>query len=118
MTFVNVIERIQYEKSSNDDTYDVKREPVKVNTVRSLGAAVRSARRDKNLTQDDLARRLGVSRQWVVRLEQGHPRVEAQKMLDALDVLGLGLDLTVGTRPADEDIVPDPFEVLFGKERG
>lgn len=68
-------------------------------SVRDLGAQVRSARRTQGMTQADLASRLGVSRDWVVRLEQGHPRLEAQRVLDALSVLGLSLDVRAsGTR--------------------
>jgi y4mF family transcriptional regulator len=62
-------------------------------TVRELGAFVRSQRREQGLTQAELAGLLGVSRDWVVRLEQGHPRLEAQRVLDALVVLGVTLDL-------------------------
>lgn len=64
---------------------------MKANTVRDLGALARSTRRARGLTQADVAHRLGVSREWVVRFEQGHPRLEAQKVLDALSVLGLNL---------------------------
>jgi len=74
---------------------------MKTRTVRDLGALVRSARRAQGLTQADLAKRLGASRDWVVRLEQGHPRLEAQRVLDALVVLGLTLDVAEsGVRPA------------------
>jgi HTH-type transcriptional regulator/antitoxin HipB len=66
---------------------------MRAKTVRDLGALVRSARRTRGLTQADLAQRLGVSRDWVVRLEHGHPRLQAQKVLDALTVVGLGLDV-------------------------
>jgi HTH-type transcriptional regulator / antitoxin HipB len=66
---------------------------VHVTTVRDLGALTRTARRAQGLTQADLAQRLGVSREWIVRLEGGHPRLEAQKVLDALLVLGLTLDV-------------------------
>ncbi len=67
---------------------------MQVRTVRDLGALVRSARRAQGLTQTDLAERLRVSRDWIVRLEQGSPRLEAQKMLDALGVLGLTIEVS------------------------
>jgi len=50
------------------------------------------------LTQAELADRLRVSRDWVVRLEKGSPRLETQKVLDALSVLGLTLEVT-GDQP-------------------
>lgn len=66
---------------------------MQVRTVRDLGAVVRTTRRAHGLTQADLADRLRVSRDWVVRLEQGSPRLETQKVLDALGVLGLTLEV-------------------------
>jgi y4mF family transcriptional regulator len=66
---------------------------MRVTTVRDFGALVRTARRAQGMTQADLAERVGVSREWVVRLEAGHPRVEVQKVLDTLVVLGLVLDV-------------------------
>jgi len=70
--------------------------PMRVKTIRDLGSFVRSERRAQGMTQADLAARLGVSRDWVVRLEQGHPRLEAQRVLDALVMLGATLDLAPG----------------------
>ncbi len=66
---------------------------MQVRTVRDLGAMVRTTRRAHGLTQADLADRLRVSRDWVVRLEQGSSRLETQKVLDALGVLGLTLEV-------------------------
>ena len=66
---------------------------MQVHTVRDLGALVRTARRAHGLTQAELADRLRVSRDWVIRLEKGSPRLETQKVLDALAVLGLRLDV-------------------------
>ncbi|MCR1785066.1 helix-turn-helix transcriptional regulator [Nocardioides carbamazepini] len=75
-----------------------------VTTVRDLGARVRSARTAQGLTQADLAAAVGVGRDWVVRLEKGHPRLEVQKVLDALVVLGLTLEVeasrTAAKKPA------------------
>lgn len=80
---------------------------MRVRTVRHLGAAVRAERKAQGLTQADLASRLQVSRDWVVRLEQGHPRLEAQRVLDALVVLGVPLELpdqnpTTATSPTKD----------------
>jgi y4mF family transcriptional regulator len=72
---------------------------MRVQTVRDLGALVRTARRARGLTQADLADRLQVSRDWVVRLEKGSPRLEVQRVLDALVVLGLTLDVVDDARP-------------------
>ncbi len=86
---------------------------MRVQTVRDLGALVRAERQAQQLTQAELAQRIGVGRDWVVRLERGHPRLEAQRVLDALVVLGLELDAARRAPEADPD--PDPFEIVFGQ---
>lgn len=92
---------------------------MRVTTVRALGAAVRAERKAQGMTQAELATRLQVSRDWVVRLEQGHPRLEAQRVLDALAVLGVPLEIPdrsgtrtriAETRGARPDV--DPFAFL------
>lgn len=84
-------------------------------TVSDLGALVRSARTAQGMTQADLAERLHVSRDWVIRLEKGHPRLEAQRVLDAVRVVGLGIDIR--EEAAELPTVPptDPFDSLFGE---
>ncbi|WP_433015763.1 helix-turn-helix transcriptional regulator [Kribbella sp. CA-294648] len=66
---------------------------MELHTVNDVGAVVRSARRQNGLTQADLARQAGVSREWLVRLEHGHPRLEMQLVLDTLSALGLALNV-------------------------
>ncbi|WP_350278876.1 helix-turn-helix domain-containing protein [Kribbella sp. HUAS MG21] len=56
-----------------------------------MGATVRDARVRQGLTQAELARRAGVSREWLVRLERGAPRLELQLVLDTLAAVGLTL---------------------------
>src|SRR5512139_2407997 len=68
---------------------------VEVHTMSDVGAVVRRARGELAMTQAELAEAVGVSRDWVVRLEKGHPRLEAQLVLDALDALGLVTTLSV-----------------------
>ena len=68
---------------------------MRVRTVRDIGAVVHDARREKNLTQADLASIIGVSRDWVIRLEKGHPRLEAQLVLDAMEAVGLAVTTTI-----------------------
>ncbi|PRC42801.1 hypothetical protein C6A85_000000108625 [Mycobacterium sp. ITM-2017-0098] len=103
---------------------------MEVKTMRELGALVRSARTARGMTQADLAAQLRMSRDWVVRLEKGHPRLEAQRVLDALRVVGVNLEATVresspGKRrkktaletSADSATPTDPFDSLFGTNR-
>lgn len=76
---------------------------MQVRTVQELGAAVRQARSERGMTQAELAAQLGVARDWVVRLEQGHPRLEAQLVLDALDAAGVALTLGTQNDATHED---------------
>ena len=63
-----------------------------------LGAVIRSARKDANLTQSQLAERAGVSRRWLLMLENGRaPGAELSKILTTLHALNLRF--TVGTAP-------------------
>lgn len=49
------------------------REPVEIRTTQDLGAAVRAFRKDRGLTQADLAEWLGTNRFTIHRLEMGGP---------------------------------------------
>ncbi|MFI5736671.1 helix-turn-helix domain-containing protein [Kribbella sp. NPDC051587] len=76
---------------------------MEIRSARNLGAAVRDARRRHSLTQQELARRAGVSREWLVRLEQGHARLELQLVLNTLAAAGLVLEVS-----DDDPAIDDP----------
>lgn len=78
-------------------------------TVRDLGAAVRDVRRQAGLSQQAVAHRAGVPRQWVSRLETGsNPGAELRKVLDLLAALDLMVVLDPVPQSSD-----DPFDDLF-----
>jgi HTH-type transcriptional regulator/antitoxin HipB len=80
-------------------------------TSSQVGAAVRGARRQQGLTQSALAERAGVSRRWLITLENGQAeRAELGKILDTFDALGLDLVLTGKKR--DESRLSDLLEDL------
>ncbi|WP_405166331.1 helix-turn-helix domain-containing protein [Nocardia sp. NBC_01499] len=56
-----------------------------------LGAALRKARIDAGLTQDQLGELAGVSRQLVSRAETGSPRGEIGRVIQVVSALGLQL---------------------------
>lgn len=78
----------------------MEREPVRqVRTVMELGAVVQEARRRRQWTQAELARRAQVSRRWVVALESGQAAgAELGRVLAALSALDL--PMTVRVPPA------------------
>lgn len=63
-----------------------------------LGRMVKARRAKLNLRQDQLAELAGCSTRFVHTLENGKTTLQMQKVLDVLEVLGLGLQLvrTVG----------------------
>ena len=66
-----------------------------LNTPADVGAAIRSRRLALGLDQGALAARIGATRQWVISVEQGHPRAALGLVLRAL----AALDLTLDTKP-------------------
>ncbi|HUH54333.1 MAG TPA: helix-turn-helix domain-containing protein [Rhodanobacter sp.] len=58
-----------------------------IRTPQDIGALLRESRKKAGLGQAELARRIGVSRQWVVEVERGKPRAEMGLVLRALNTL-------------------------------
>lgn len=63
----------------------------RIRVVEDFGAVARQRRRDLDLSQDALAKRAGVTRQWLVRFEQGNPDVSLSKVFAVVVELGLTL---------------------------
>jgi HTH-type transcriptional regulator / antitoxin HipB len=66
-----------------------------IRTPADLGAAIRDRRRQLGLDQSTFAKRIGVSRQWVIGVERGHARAEMGLVLRAIDALGIRLDASM-----------------------
>lgn len=77
-------------------------------TPADLGAVIRDRRKQLELDQAALAKQIGVSRQWLIGLEHGHPRAELGLVLRAIDALGINLDAHIAQakapRPSTVDI--------------
>ena len=65
---------------------------MQIRRPQDLGAVVREARHSRKLSQEDLARQLGVSRLWVNEFERGKRSAGIDTVLLALNVLGVTLD--------------------------
>jgi HTH-type transcriptional regulator/antitoxin HipB len=63
-----------------------------VRTPADLGAVIRDRRKQLKLDQAAFAKRIGVSRQWIIEIEHGHPRAELALVLRAIDALDIQLD--------------------------
>jgi len=68
-------------------------------TPEQLGAAIRLKRKEKGLTQSQLAGILGAERKWVINLESGNSKAEIGLILRALEVLNLRTSLIDADRP-------------------
>lgn len=55
----------------------------------SIGTAIRIARKQQQLTQAELAERIGVSRQWLWRAERGGGGMDLDLVLRAFRALGI-----------------------------
>lgn len=63
-------------------------------TPDDLGNVVRDRRRDRGMTQSELAAAVGMSRQWIVRFENGNAgTATVEHVLRLTEALELDLDL-------------------------
>ena len=84
-----------------------------VRTPSDLGLLIREHRKKLGLDQQELAKKVGVSRLWVIEIEKGKPRAEIGLVMRTLRALDLDLDVsaepaaTPVKRPAGAVAVPD-----------
>lgn len=64
---------------------------VKIDSPHHLGRLVRAVRKDQNLRQDDAAGSVGVSENFLGKLERGGETVQLGKALQVLSELGIVL---------------------------
>ena len=88
-----------------------------VRTAADLGAVIRDRRKQLKLDQAAFAKRIGVSRQWVIEIERGHPRAELGLVLRALDALDLQMDATAERAKRRPDAVDIDAIVTKAKKR-
>ena len=76
---------------------------MRIRTPADLGALIRSTRKKLRLDQSSLAKKIGVSRLWLVEIEKGKPRAEIGLVLRALDALHVNLTATTTATPSPKD---------------
>ena len=59
----------------------------------SIGSLIRETRKLQGLTQSDLALVCGTGKRFIVDLEKGKPTCEFAKVLKALQMLGIQIEL-------------------------
>ena len=67
---------------------------VRVHTVRELGGLIRDRREQLGLTQQETADRAAITREWLVRFENGKSTVPANRVFDVLTALDLIIDVS------------------------
>lgn len=91
-------------------------------TPEDLARLVRSTRKARGETQVAVARRAGVSRDTLIRIEQGHARTELAAALAILSALELTLS-AAASLPSDEpdaeseSILDDLFRHIHEEDR-
>jgi len=71
-------------------------------TSRDFALALRGRREQLGLSQEDVARRAGVSRKWVTDFETGKSGGYLRSVLRVIDVLGMEIHLTTAGETARE----------------
>lgn len=74
----------------------------RIHTPQDLGPIVRAVRKAQGLRQDDAAGSIGVSENFLAKLERGGQRVQFDKLLLVLDELGIEL---VAHYPSEAELV-------------
>ena len=83
-----------------------------VQTSRAFGSAIRRARKEQGLTQEELAARAGVGRPWLSELETGKRTAELGRALSVLSALGLAIRFVPST--SGDALTVDLGEIIGG----
>lgn len=90
-----------------------------VRSSSDLGAVIQDRRKQLKLDQAEIAKKIGVSRQWVIEVEKGHARAQLGLVLRAIDVLNIQLDASTSQRNQVEHsrVVPIYIDAIIAKAR-
>ena len=67
-----------------------------------MGGQVRLARKQRKMSEADLAARIGIARSTLQLIEKGHPKVEIGLMFEAASLLGVPLFVEEPSRLASQ----------------
>jgi len=90
-----------------------------VRTSSDLGAVIRDRRKQLKLDQAAFAKKIGVSRQWVIDVEKGHARAELGLVLRAINALNIQLDASPeqGSQVKHRRADPVDIDAIISKAR-
>ena len=81
---------------------------MRVNSALDLAAAIKGRRRDLHVTQTTTARRAGVARSWLAKVESGKASVDFGLVLKVLDALELRIDVAPSSTSRATDVSSSP----------
>ena len=76
---------------------------MRIRTPADLGSLIRYTRKKVQLDQSTVAKKIGVSRLWLIEIEKGKPRAEIGLILRALAALRINLTATTMAEPSRKD---------------
>lgn len=68
-----------------------------VRSVADIGRTIAEARRERGLTQEQLASQLGIHRTYLARLENGQSSLQLERILQLLRKLGVTVEATLSS---------------------
>jgi len=77
--------------------------------VATVGERLRRLRKERKLTQSDLARQIGIQQSDLSRMEQGEYRVSLDNLFKLLAVLGMGIAEFFGNARPEPETVTVPL---------
>ena len=92
---------------------------MRIRTPLDLGLVIRDRRRKLGLSQTELARKVGVGRQWIVAIERGKSRAELGLVLRTFSALGLSITSETDHRPprSADDITAIDIDAVVSNAR-
>jgi transcriptional regulator with XRE-family HTH domain len=85
-------------------------------TAARLGVELRRARQEQNLTQAELARRMGVKPPYIAGLEAGTRNLTLGQLANIADALGRGLDISFPAVAAEYRHASTPRRIAGKRE--
>ena len=79
----------------------------------NIGERIMALRKEKNISQTELAKRLNVSRQAVSKWEQGTSSPDTERLIQLAEILGTEVEyLATGTHPEPGSVVLNIVETV------
>ena len=87
---------------------------MQIKSAREVAALIREQRRRNGWSQAELARRVGVGRDWIIQFEKGKATVELGLVLRVLKELGIGLQAETRSTQTDDPVRAHLNRILSG----